>query len=135
MIQQHNRYALGVLQWVENLGLVIILLATLVAGYLEVRTMIVAGMVTLADLLLLFLYLEIVTMLGLYYKQGKLPVRYPIYIAIVALARYVILGMKDMDEWRLIGVAAAILMLTLAVLALRYGHTRFPYPEDSADGE
>jgi protein PsiE len=135
MIQQHNRYALGVLQWVENLGLVIILLATLVAGYLEVRTMIVAGMVTLADLLLLFLYLEIVTMLGLYYKQGKLPVRYPIYIAIVALARYVILGMKEMDEWRLLGVAAAILMLTLAVLALRYGHTRFPYREDGADGE
>lgn len=43
--------------------------------------------------------------------------------------------MKEMDEWRLLGVAAAVLMLTLAVLTLRYGHTRFPYREDGADGE
>lgn len=135
MIQPHNRFALRVLHWVENFGLGIILLVTLVAGFQELRIMVDAGTVTLTDLLLLFLYLEIVTMLGLYYKQGKLPVRYPIYIAIVALARYIILGMKEMDEWRLIGVAAAILMLTLAVLALRYGHTRFPYREDGTDGE
>ena len=135
MNQQHNRHALRILQWVENFGLIIILLATLVASFQELQVMIAARKVTLTDLLLLFLYLEIFTMLGLYYKQGKLPVRYPIYIAIVALARYVILGMKEMDEWRLLGVAAAVLMLTLAVLALRYGHTRFPYREDGADGE
>ncbi|MDP2024824.1 phosphate-starvation-inducible protein PsiE [Sulfuriferula sp.] len=135
MSQPHNRYALRILHWVENVGLIVILLATLVASFQELQVMVVARKVTLTDLLLLFLYLEIFTMLGLYYKQGKLPVRYPIYIAIVALARYVILGMKEMDEWRLLGVAAAILMLTLAVLALRYGHTRFPYREDGADGE
>lgn len=135
MNQQHNRHALRVLQWVENFGLIIILLATLVASFQELQLMIAARTVMLTDLLLLFLYLEIFTMLGLYYKQGKLPVRYPIYIAIVALARYVILGMKEMDEWRLLGIAAAVLMLTLAVLALRYGHTRFPYREDGADGE
>ena len=135
MSQPQNRYALRILHWVENFGLIVILLATLVASFQELQVMVEARKVTLTDLLLLFLYLEIFTMLGLYYKQGKLPVRYPIYIAIVALARYVILGMKEMDEWRLLGVAAAILMLTLAVLALRYGHTRFPYREDGADGE
>jgi protein PsiE len=135
MSQPQNRYALRILHWVENFGLIVILLATLVASFQELQVMVAARKVTLTDLLLLFLYLEIFTMLGLYYKQGKLPVRYPIYIAIVALARYVILGMKEMDEWRLLGVAAAILMLTLAVLALRYGHTRFPYREDGADGE
>ena len=135
MNQQHNRHALRILQWVENFGLIIILLATLVASFQELQVMIAARKVTLTDLLLLFLYLEIFTMLGLYYKQGKLPVRYPIYIAIVALARYVILGMKEMDEWRLLGVAAAVLMLTIAVLALRYGHSRFPYREDGTDGE
>ena len=76
MIQQHNRFALRVLHWVENFGLGIILLATLVAGFLELRIMVDAGTVTLTDLLLLFLCLEIVTMLGLYYKQGELPVRF-----------------------------------------------------------
>jgi len=135
MSQPHNRHALRILHWVENFGLIVILLATLVASFQELQVMVAARKVTLTDLLLLFLYLEIFTMLGLYYKQGKLPVRYPIYIAIVALARYIVLGMKEMDEWRLLGVAAAVLMLTLAVLALRYGHTRFPYREDGADGE
>ena len=135
MNQRQSHHALRILHWVENVGLIVILLATLVASFQELQVMVAARKVTLTDLLLLFLYLEIVTMLGLYYKQGKLPVRYPIYIAIVALARYVILGMKEMDEWRLLGVSAAILMLTLAVLALRYGHTRFPYREDGADGE
>lgn len=135
MSQPQNRHALRILHWVENVGLIVILLATLVASFQELQVMVAARKVTLTDLLLLFLYLEIFTMLGLYYKQGKLPVRYPIYIAIVALARYIVLGMKDMDEWRLLGVAAAVLMLTLAVLALRYGHTRFPYREDGADGE
>ena len=135
MSQPHNRYALRVLHWIENVGLIVILLATLVASFQELQVMVVARKVTLTDLLLLFLYLEIFTMLGLYYKQGKLPVRYPIYIAIVALARYVVLGLKEMDEWRLLGVSAAVLMLTIAVLVLRYGHVRFPYHEDNADGE
>ena len=135
MSQPHNRHALRILHWVENVGLIVILLATLVASFQELQVMVMARKVTLTDLLLLFLYLEIFTMLGLYYRQGKLPVRYPIYIAIVALARYIVLGMKEMDEWRLLGVAAAVLMLTLAVLALRYGHVRYPYREDGVDGE
>jgi protein PsiE len=58
-----------------------------------------------------------------------LPVRFPIYIAIVALARYLVLDMKSLDEMRLIGVTVGILLLTLAVLALRYGHSRLPYED------
>ena len=64
-----------------------------------------------------------------YYQSGKLPVRIPIYIAIVALARYLVLDMKEMDIWRMLGVAAAITLLALAVLAIRYGHARFPYDD------
>jgi protein PsiE len=48
----------------------------------------------------------------------------------VALARYMILDLKEMTEWRMLAVAAAVFLLTLAVLAIRYGHTRFPYRED-----
>lgn len=76
MIQQHDRFALRVLHWVENFGLGIILLVTLVAGCQDLHIMVDAGTVTLTYLLLLFLCLEIVTMLGLYYKQGELPVRF-----------------------------------------------------------
>ncbi len=130
MLQQHNRMALTLLQWVENLGLLIILAATLSAGFSEVQNMLQVGRVTLADLLLLFLYLEIITMLGLYYKEGKLPVRYPIYIAIVALTRYIVLGMKEMDKLTLIAITGAILMLTVSALLLRYGQTRMPYKDN-----
>jgi protein PsiE len=130
MLQQHNRIALYLLRWVENLGLLIILFATLAAGVGEVQNMLEVRRVTLADLLLLFLYLEIVTMLGLYYKEGKLPVRYPIYIAIVALTRYIVLGMKEMDKLTLIAITGAILMLTVSALLLRYGQTRLPYKDN-----
>ncbi|MGA7178301.1 MAG: phosphate-starvation-inducible PsiE family protein [Thiobacillaceae bacterium] len=130
MIEQHSRIALALLQWVENIGLLIILVATLAAGAGEMHTMFEAGKVSLSDLLLLFLYLEIVTMLGLYYQEGKLPVRYPIYIAIVALTRYIVLGMKEMDPVTLIAVTGAILMLTLSVLLLRYGQLKLPYKDN-----
>lgn len=129
------RLALNVLGAFEALGLMVITLATLVAGVFEVRTMVGAGTVTLADLLLLFLYLEVFAMVAVYFRSGQLPVRFPIYIAIVALARYLVLDMKNLDIWRMLGVTAAILLLAIAVLVIRYGHTRFPYnePQDSRD--
>lgn len=121
--------AISILGAVEHVGLAVITIATVIAGVGEVGIMVDAGAVTLADLLLLFLYLEILAMVGLYFQSGKLPVRFPVYIAIVAMARYLVLDMKNLDEWRLLGVATAILLLSLAVLAMRYGHVRFPYGE------
>lgn len=129
------RLALNVLGVLEALGLVVITLATLVAGVLEVRTMLAAGTVTLADLLQLFLYLEVLAMVGMYFRSGQLPVRFPIYIAIVALARYLVLDMKSLDVWRMLGVTMSVLLLTLAVLVVRYGHTRFPYRDSQQDGD
>jgi protein PsiE len=126
---QFPRIALSVLGMIEAVGLVIITLATLVAGAVEVRIMFDAGTVTLADLLLLFLYLEILAMVSVYFQSGQLPVRFPIYIAIVALSRYLVLDMKSLDVWKMLGVTASILLLAAAVLVIRYGHTRFPYNE------
>lgn len=128
-----SRIALASLGAFETLGLVVITLATLVAGVAEVRVMISAGTVTLADLLLLFLYLEILAMVGVYFQSGQLPVRFPIYIAIVALARYLVLDMKSLDIWRMLGVTASILLLAFAVLVIRYGHVRFPYRDAPQD--
>jgi protein PsiE len=124
-----TRHAQSVLGVIEYIGLTVITIATVIAGYIEVSVMTAAGSVTLADLLLMFLYLEILAMVGMYFESGKLPVRFPIYIAIVALARYLVLDMKNLDMWHMLGVAAAILLLTLAVLALRYGHVRYSYGE------
>ena len=126
MFTRHAQSVLGVIEYV---GLTVITIATVIAGYIEVSHMVAAGSVTLADLLLMFLYLEILAMVGMYFESGKLPVRFPIYIAIVALARYLVLDMKNLDMWHMLGVAASILLLTLAVLALRYGHVRYSYGE------
>lgn len=112
---------------VEDLGLFVIALSTVVAMGFEIDLMIEARTVTLADLLLLFIYLEVLAMVGMYLRSGKLPIRVPLYIAIVALARYMILDMKNLDTLRMLGLAGAVLILAVAILAIRYGHARFPY--------
>jgi protein PsiE len=117
---------------IEYLGLLVIAFATTAAMTHEIGSMFEAKWVALADLLLMFLYLEVLAMIGQYFKSGHLPVRYPLYIAMVALARYLVLDLKDLTEWRMLAVAAAILLLTLGVLAIRYGHVRFPYEEDAS---
>lgn len=111
-------------------GLACIAVATVIAGWQEVEVMLQQGKVTLPDLLLMFIFLEVLTMVGLYYKSGQLPVRFPLYIAMVALARYLILDMKHLDAMRIGAVAAGILVLAVAVLALRFGHSRYPDNED-----
>jgi protein PsiE len=118
---------------VEYLGLLVIALATTLAMYQEVVLMVSSHRVALADLLLMFLYLEVLAMIGQYFKSGQLPVRFPLYIGMVALARYLILDLKEMTEWRMLAVAAAIFLLTVAVLIIRYGHVRFPYREDASE--
>ena len=114
---------------VEDFGLLVIALSTVIAMGFEIVVMIEAMKVTLADLLLLFIYLEVLAMVGIYLKSGKLPVRMPLYIAIVALARYMILDMKNLDTLRMLGLAGAVLILAISILAIRYGHSRFPYDD------
>jgi protein PsiE len=128
----HGLFRLG-LTLVEYAGLLTVAFATTFAMVEEVATMVRAARVTLADLLLMFLYLEVLAMIGQYFNSGQLPVRFPLYIAMVAMARYIILDIKDLTEVRMLAVSAAILLLTLAVLAIRYGHTRFPYRDGEED--
>lgn len=123
-------YSRRILYFFEGAGLVVIALATIYAGYQETMLMVNNARVSLADLLLMFLYLEILTMVGLYFESGKLPVRFPLYIAMVAMARYVIVDIKEMDNIRLLGVSASIVLVAVAVLVIRYGHVRYPYLED-----
>jgi len=129
-IQNMGKSAVTIIQ---DLGLLIIAIATVVALGIEVMHMIDARTVTLADLLLLFIYLEVFAMVSIYLESGKLPVRMPLYIAIVALARYLILDMKGMDTWKMMGIAGAALILALTILVIRYGHVKFPYSSSQDD--
>ena len=122
-----NQLGNQAIQIAETIGLLIIAVSTVIAVGIEVNVMIQAKTVTLADLLLLFIYMEVLAMVGMYLNSGKLPVRMPLYIAIVALARYLILDMKDMEYQEMLGVSAAILIIAIAILVHRFGHIKYPY--------
>jgi protein PsiE len=119
---------------VEIIALIATGIATTVAIATEIWIMIDRGSVTLADLLLMFLYLEVLAMIGQYLRTGQIQVRFPLYIAMVALARYLIIDAKDIGDLRMLAVTGSILFLTLAVLVIRYGHKTFPYQESNFDG-
>lgn len=130
MPHSSNSLMIRALHWVEWLGLIMIAGATLVAFGQEMVLMVNRREVMLHDILLFFIYLEILTMVGLYFQSGKLPIRYPLYIAMVAIARHItIVSMTEMDGWTMIGLSTAILVLALAVLVIRYGHIHLPYDE------
>jgi protein PsiE len=118
------------LVFIEEIGLIVIAFSTVIAMGFEIKSMINAMTVTLSDLLLLFIYLEVFAMAGIYLKSGKLPVRMPLYISIVAIARYMILDMKNLDTLRILGLAGAVLILAIAILSIRYGHIKFPYDSE-----
>ena len=110
----------------EFFGLAVIALATAYAMGREAWGMIIVGGVTLTDLLLMFLYLEILVMVTQYFKAGQLPVKFPLYIAIISLARELILNIEKVNELHMIASAAAILLIAFGVLVIRYGQNKFP---------
>mgnify|MGYP001019007122 CR=1 FL=1 len=111
----------------EYVGLVIVLVATLVAGATEVWRMFASGVVGISDLLLLFMYLEMVSMVETYWRMGKLPVRMPLYIAMVGIARHMMADSSYQSPELMIAGAGAVVLLALGVFIVRYGHIRFPY--------
>ena len=123
------------LKVIEMIGLLVIAIATFVAVYQEVLSMIGHKKVELADLLLLFIYLEVFAMVALYLDTGRLPVRMPLYIAIIALARYLILDMKSLETERILAIAATALLLAVTVFVIRYGHLKYPYPNKERLGQ
>ena len=116
---------------VEIMALIATAVATTVAIAQEIWFMVERSTVTLADLLLMFLYLEVLAMIGQYLRTGQIQVRFPLYIAMVALARYLIIEVKEIEMWRILAISGSILLLTLAVLVIRYGHLKFPYQDIS----
>ncbi len=120
---------------IEYMGLVIVLSATLVAGVSELVQMFRAGTVGISDLLLLFMYLEMISMVEAYWRMGKLPVRMPLYIAMVGIARHLMVDSAYHSPWLMIAGAGSIVLLALGVLIVRYGHLRFPYEQTARISE
>jgi phosphate starvation-inducible membrane PsiE len=107
------------------LGLFVIGTAILWASWMEVFHIIEAGGPKIKDVLLLFIYLELGAMVGIYFKTKRLPVRYLIYIAVTALTRVLAIDVKEMSDIHMITLTGSILLLCIAILVLRIGSTRF----------
>ena len=90
--------------------------------YLE---MIRAGRAGLDDILLLFIYLELGTMVGIYFRTDRLPVLFLLYVAITALTRFLVVDIKDLPVTSLLVGTGSILVLSLAVLVLQIAASRF----------
>ena len=108
----------------QFLVLILILISTIVAIGLEVKTMIENGSVSLADLLLMFLYLEVLAMIRVFWAEQSINITLPLFIAITALARFIILQGKEMDATQLMYEALAIVFIAVAIVILRLRHSK-----------
>ena len=109
-----------IVKQIQLLTLVIILISTVIAIGSELYQMFKINRVTLADLLLLFLYLEVLAMVRFFWESQSIQITLPLFIAITALSRFIILQGKSINPEILIYEAGAILLIALAILVLRF---------------
>lgn len=101
-------------------GLLLIIAGlTVAAAGLEIVSVVKTGRILLADLLLLFLYTEVLAMVGIFYVSRTVPRIYPVFIAITAVARLLLLQSKEMEPAKILFEAGAILLLAIAIWVLR----------------
>ena len=104
----------------EKLLLAVIGALTMFAAGMDVYGMVLAMHVELGDLFLLFIYAEIIGMVGAFYISNRIPVTLPIIIAMTALCRLIVLHSKEADPWMLIAEAGAIVLLGGAAYIMSY---------------
>ena len=109
-----------VVKQIQLITLVIILISTVIAIGSELYQMFKIQTVTLADLLLLFLYLEVLAMVRVFWESQSIQITLPLFIAITALSRFIILQGKSINPEILVYEAGAILLIALAILVLRF---------------
>ena len=109
-----------VVKQIQLLTLIIILISTVIAIGTELYQMFKIQTVTLADLLLLFLYLEVLAMIRVFWESQSIQITLPLFIAITALSRFIILQGKSINPEILVYEAGAILLIALAILVLRF---------------
>ena len=106
----------------EKIVLSVFIVCTIIAIGMEIQGMIAVYKVTLADILLLFIYIEIIGMIKEYWVSKMIRMSYPLFIAMTALARMIIMQRKDVDPSAYVYESVAILILAIAIVVLRVRH-------------
>ena len=104
----------------QLVALIIILICTVIAFGIEIFQMIENRNISLADLILLFLYLEVLAMVRVFWESQSIQITLPLFIAITALSRFIILQGKSINPEVLLYEAGAIVLIALAILLLRF---------------
>ena len=112
---QKNKSLIQSTIWIFEQGIfLVIAIATIAATIIELTRMFDVMAVNLSDLFLLFIYAEVLGMVGIFYQDGRIPVTLPIIIAITALTRMIVLQTKGLDAVNIIFEASGILLLAIA---------------------
>ena len=124
-----------VIRKIQLVAVVFILLATALAFLLEVNKMYMNRSVDLADLLLLFIFIEVIGMIRLFWESKSIRISYPLLIAITALARFIILQGKGVDPINLIYEASAILLIAISIVILKMRKSKLLGLDKIKEGE
>ena len=125
-------------QTIRNIQLtavLIVLASTVIAFFLEITEMYMNKDITLADLLLMFIYIEVIGLVRSYWETRAVRITYPLVIAITALARFIILQDKESDPSNLIYISVAILIVAIATVIIRFRNSKYLKIEKSKSGE
>ena len=110
---------------IQLVAVLAVLVATIIAFFVELSVMYKTQTVGLADLLLMFIYIEVLGLVRSYWETRSVRITYPLVIAITALARYIILQDKNSDPANLIYIALAILIVSFATVVIRFRNSKY----------
>ena len=110
---------------IQLVAVIAVLIATIIAFFVELTLMYETKTIGLADLLLMFIYIEVLGLVRSYWETRSVRITYPLVIAITALARYIILQDKNSDPANLIYIALAILIVSLATVVIRFRNSKY----------
>ena len=110
---------------IQLVAVLAVLVATIIAFFVELSVMYETKTVGLADLLLMFIYIEVLGLVRSYWETRAVRITYPLVIAITALARYIILQDKNSDPSNLIYIASAILIVSIATVVVRFRNSKY----------
>ncbi len=110
---------------IQLVAVIVVLISTIIAFFLEMKEMYENKDITLADLLLMFIYIEVIGLVRSYWETQSVRITYPLIIAITALARFIILQDKESDPANLIYISLAILIVSIATVIIRFRNSKF----------
>ena len=110
---------------IQLVAVLAVLIATIIAFFVELSFMYETKTIGLADLLLMFIYIEVLGLVRSYWETRAVRITYPLVIAITALARYIILQDKNSDPANLIYIALAILIVSIATVVIRFRNSKY----------